>query len=197
VVADQSYALTGEIVGPRPAGPDVFWQLLELDFPVMGLSSLIRKECLWHTGLLRAGLIGIDDWDIFVRLAELYPVVITEDQMGIYRQPTRYSGQGSSARADQLRRVARHQLQLLQLPRAQAATPARRRRARRRLLNRIADTLLWNAALRLPQGQFQYARENISLALRLNPARVLRPGAYRKFFAAWSKKHQLQATRPV
>src|SRR5713226_1145296 len=76
IMADQNYQPTGEIIYPRHSSGDVFWQILELDFAVMGLSSLIRKECLLRAGLLKRSLIGIDDWDIFVRIAELYPVLI-------------------------------------------------------------------------------------------------------------------------
>jgi len=108
----------------------------------------------------------------------------------VYRQPTRDSGQGSSARASQLRRVARHQRELLKLPRAQSAPSQRRRQARRALKNRIADTLLWNAARRLPHGEFRYAGENILLAMQLNPMRAARPRAYAKLFAAMTGKSE-------
>src|SRR6266487_3372048 len=37
LIADQDYNLTREISSPGHAGGDVFWQLLELDFPVMPL----------------------------------------------------------------------------------------------------------------------------------------------------------------
>ena len=140
LMADQDYRPTGEVIRPQHSGGDIFWELLELDFPVMPLSTLIRKECLLRVGLLNRRLSGIDDWDIFVRIAELYPVLVIDQPMGVYRQPTASSGQGSSARAAQLRRAARHQLQLLRLPRAMAATPAKRRAIRRRTVNRIADS---------------------------------------------------------
>jgi len=69
IMADQNYQLTGEVVTPRSAGGDVFWELLELDFPIMGLSALIRKECFLRVGLFKRPLDGIDDWDMFVRIA--------------------------------------------------------------------------------------------------------------------------------
>lgn len=192
VLADQSYEPTGEIVAPRQPSGDVFWQIMELDFPVMGLSSLIRKECLLRVGLLRQDLVGIDDWDIFARLAELYPVIVANQPMGVYRQPTRYSGQGSSARAAQLRRVARHQQQLLKLPRAAAAPARQRREVRKRLRARIADTLLWNAAKRLPYGEFDYVGENLLLAVQLNPRRALRTSAPKKVLQAFADRRLAQ-----
>jgi Glycosyl transferase family 2 len=184
LMADQSYRETGEVFAPEHPGGDAFWELLELAFPVMPLATLIRRDCLLRVGLLARHLAGIDDWDIFVRLAEHYPVLITNRPAGLYRRPTPTSGQGSSAQAAQLRRAAHHQLQLLRLPRARAATAARRRAARRRALQRIADTLLWSAARQLPRREYAVACTNVLTALSLNPLRAARPGAYKKLLAA-------------
>jgi glycosyltransferase involved in cell wall biosynthesis len=183
---DQESRPTGEVAVPRHAGGDAFWELLELDFPVMPLSVLIRQECFLRVGLLNDRLCGIDDWDIFVRIAELYPVLVMREVVGLYRQPSPVSGQGSSLQSAQLRAAARHQLRLLQLPRAMAATAQRRRAARRRTINRIADTLLWNAARRLPEKEYGFACANAFAALRLNPLRATRPGAYRKLLSHWT-----------
>jgi glycosyltransferase involved in cell wall biosynthesis len=180
IMADQAYQPTGEVVHPRHPGGDAFWELLELEFPVMPLCTLIRKECFLQVGLLNRHLSGIDDWDIFTRIAELYPVLVIETPVGIYRQPTPFSGQGSSARAAQLSRAARHQLKLLRLPRATSAPFSQRRAARRRMLNRIAENLLWKAAHYLVDGKFGPAYANISVALKLDPLSAVRPGAYKK-----------------
>jgi len=188
VMADQNYQPTGEMTHPGHASGDVFWHIMKLDFPVMGLSTLIRKQCFLKVGLLRRHLIDIDDWDIFVRLAEVYPAIIIDEAVGIYRQPTPSSNQGSSSRAAQLNRVARHQRRLLQLPRALLATREERRRIRRVTLNRIADTLLFSAARNIPQREFREAGRNIRVAVLLNPLRALRPGSYRKLFEIWFAK---------
>jgi glycosyltransferase involved in cell wall biosynthesis len=179
IMADQEYQPTGEVFLPRTSG-DVFWELLELDFPVMPLSTLIRKECFLRVGLLNRKLLGIDDWDIFTRIAEIYPALVIDQPMGIYRQPTPSSAQGSSSQATQLRRASRHQLRLLELPRARMAPASRRRATRQRAINRIADTLLWNAAQHLPRGEYGAVWANILGALRLNPLRAARPGAYKR-----------------
>jgi glycosyltransferase involved in cell wall biosynthesis len=180
IMADQDYQPTGEVVHPRHPGGDAFWELLELDFPVMPLCTLIRKECFLRAGLLNRHVSGIDDWDILTRIAELYPVQVIAAPVGIYRQPTPFSGQGSSARAAQLRRAARHQLKLLCLPRATAAPFSKRRASRKKMLNRIAENLLWNAAHYLPKGKIGPAYGNISVALKLDPLSAVRPGAYKK-----------------
>jgi glycosyltransferase involved in cell wall biosynthesis len=73
LMADQEGRMTGEVTGPKSSGQNAFWELLELDFPVMPISVVIRKECFNNVGLLNSSLPGIDDWDVLVRIAELYP----------------------------------------------------------------------------------------------------------------------------
>lgn len=184
IVANQNYEPTGEITHPGHPSGDVFWKVLEFDFPAMGLSTLIRKECLLRVGLLRRHLIGIDDWDLLARLAEIYPAIVIPEAVGLYRFPTPHSAQGSS-RATLLYRVAQHQKELFGLPRAMAAQKKLRRAVRRQATRRIADTLLWNAAKLMSQGELGPATESVGIALRLRPSRVCRPHAYRKLAQMW------------
>jgi hypothetical protein len=127
-------------------------------------------------------LAGIDDWDMFVRIAELYPVLVLSEAVGIYRQPTPASGQGSSQLSRQLTGAVRHQRELLRLPRAMLASAGRRKQARRAAINRVANTLLRNAAEGLPTGSYGFAYANILSALRLDPLYVVRPGIYLRLF---------------
>src|ERR1043166_1348452 len=180
LIADQNYRLTGEVSLPPNASEDAFWQLLELDFPVMPLSVVIRKQCFLSAGLLNRRISGIDDWDILVRIAELFPVVTMTEQIGIYRHPAPWSGQGSSVQSGQLARAARHQMQLFALPRVKTLSRSQRRAIRRRTINRVADTLLWNGWKSFPQRAFGFAAANILTALRLNPLRALRPAVFRR-----------------
>ena len=197
LLADQEGNLTGEVSAPKGHEGDKgdkgdeFWNLLELNFPVMPISAVIRKRCFSSVGLLRNNLHGIDDWDIFVRIAELYPVLVLDQPVGIYRKPTPFSMQGSSPQAQHLSNVARHQLELLRLPRARAATANKRREVRRRALSRIVDTLLGNAVQAIRQRAYEFGFANAVAALRLNPRRALRPRGYRRLRlvmrARWSE----------
>ena len=179
IMANQEYQPTGEIIRPRQAGGDVFWALLELDFPVMPLCTLIRKDCFLKVGLLDCQVNSIDDWDMFTRIAELYSVIVLPDPVGIYRQPTPFSGQGSSARAVQLRLAASHQLRLLRLPRAAAASVRQRRAIRQQMIRRISENLVWNAFRFLPQGPFSPALANVAVALKLDPLIAIRANGYK------------------
>ncbi|HEX8845572.1 MAG TPA: glycosyltransferase family A protein [Pyrinomonadaceae bacterium] len=200
LMAGQDRNPTGEAIMPNHPSGDLFWELLELDFPVMPISVVMRKDCFFRVGLLDRRLGGIDDWDIFVRFAELFPVVVMNEPVSIYRKPTPFSAQGSSARARQLARAARHQLKLLRLPRALSAPRARRREARRRALNRISDVLLRQAATQLPEGAFQSAGANLFAAFRLNPFGAARPEALgkacRKLFSRRDEEGERRA-RPA
>ena len=180
LMADQDGQLTGAISAPTSHGGDVFWELIELDFPVMPISVVIRKECFASVGLLDNNLPGLDDWDIFVRIAELFPVVVLDQPVSIYRKPTPFSEQGSSAQSQHLYKAARHQLRLLSLPRAQAQPARKLLEVRKRTVNRIADTLLWNAAQSVRERAYLFSCSNVLTALRLNPLRTLRPGGYKK-----------------
>jgi|SRR5215831_4136819 len=181
IMADQNYHPTGETIRPRHAGGDAFWELLELDFPLMPLSAMVRKECFLHVGLLKREIDGIDDWDIFTRIAEIYPVITMPEPVGIYRQPTPSSAQGSSARASQLRLAARHQLRLFRLARAAALTAKQRQLIRRHTIDRICETLIWSVVNEhLPAGRMGTALGNVRAALRLDPIFALRPGLRQK-----------------
>ena len=179
VMADQNYRPTGEIVCPKISG-DIFFSLMELDFPIMGLAVLARKECFVRVGLFHRQVDGIDDWDMFLRIAELYSVLVDPEPVGIYRQPTVRSAQGSSARAAQLLRLARHQKKLMKLPRVAERAWWQRQGIRYRTKNRIADHLLWSALQLLPKREFGPAYANLLVALRLAPWRPLQLRGYKR-----------------
>ena len=179
VMADQNYRPTGEVVCPKISG-DIFFSLMELDFPIMGLAVLVRKECFVRVGLFNRQVDGIDDWDMFLRISELYHVLVDREPVGIYRQPTVRSAQGSSARAAQLLRLAKHQKKLMKLPRMEALSWGRRQVARYRTKNRIADHLLWSALQLLPKREFSPAYANLLVALRLAPWRPLQLRGYKR-----------------
>jgi Glycosyl transferase family 2 len=179
--------------GECPRG-DIFWKNLELAF-IPCLSVVARKRCLEEAGLFDPGLTNSDDWDMWLRLTEQYPVVAVDVPVGIYRTPTLTANNLSSNLAQAYTTSLRIQSRGLALPRAQEAPAARRRAARRRLLNRASDVLIWTGAEALEAGLGRLARRNLWAALRLNPLRALRPWTVALLVRSWfaGKKEQCAA----
>ena len=173
IIGDENCIPT-EVIEPKQLqSGDLFWELLSGYF-IPYLSVVFRRECLYRVGLLQGGARGYDDWDLWVRIAELYPVLAADEPVGIWRSSTPGSGQGSSSRADHLGGVVEHQLKLFTLPRAAAAPASKRSEARRRLLNWTSDLLIWDAATWLPRGWKEHARHGLLTALRIHPTRAFR-----------------------
>lgn len=183
--ADQSGELTGVTASPpEVSGEEGFWRLLELDFFILPTAVLIRRDYLLRAGLARTELSRIDDWDLFVRLAELFPVVVDQKPVGIYTLPPLFSASGVAYHAPDFLRVARRQRRLLELPRAADAPARRRREARRRTLNRLADVLFYQAATRFDEGGFAFVFAYVLAGLRLSPRRIVRPTLYKELWRA-------------
>ena len=180
ILGDQDCKPTARTEPVQTPNGDLFWDLLSRTF-IICPSVVFRKACLFRVGLLNSELPGLDDWDLWVRIAELYPLVAVEEPVAIWRMATPSSLQGSSASADHMLRIVRHQSELFSLPRVAAAPATMREEARLRLLNFASDWLIWEAASWLAKGESRYARKNILTALQLNPARAVRPWTLKLF----------------
>ena len=159
----------------RPERGDLFWKILELSVHLIPGSVVVRKSCFQSVGLFNKRLAGIDDWDMWVRISGLYPVLVDQQPVCIYRCATPASDQGSSALARHLHAAVKHQARLLELPRARAAAATQRRALRKNTKRRVADTLTWRAAEELPRGAFSFAAQNFFTSVRLRPMWALRP----------------------
>ena len=184
VLADQEGVPTGEVAVPRGTSGDLFWKVLELDVHLLPGSVVVRKQCFFEVGIFNRNLAGIDDWDMWVRIAEARPVLLDSEPVCIYRVASPGSGQGSSQMGRHLYAAVKHQTKLLLLPRAQAAPPAQQRSVQRTVRRRIADTLSWRAAEELPRGAFRFAASNFLFALRLSPFWAARPTHFRVLWRA-------------
>lgn len=187
LLGDQDCVPTGETALVRAERGDLFWEIMELSVHLIPTSVVVRKSCFQEVGLFNRRLAGIDDWDLWARIAEHRPVIVDPEPVCIYRSATPSSNQGSSALARHMRAAANHQRQLLSLRRAQAAPPSQRRALRRMTRRRIADTLSWRAAEELPHGAVRFAAANFLTALRLSPAWALRPTHLRVFWRSAKK----------
>src|ERR1043165_2705087 len=153
---------------------DIFWELMEWNF-VPCLTVIFRRTCLDRVGMLDESVAGVDDWDLWVRISELYPVLATEQTVAIWRQPTPTSKQ-FSFRAERMHRRAHrlHRDKWLRLPRAMEAGEERRNEASRAFSDRAAQQMISAAAARI---RARRGMDAIRLALevaRLYPRAAVR-----------------------
>lgn len=174
LLGDRSCTPTGSFYPERCPRGDLFWELLERNFIPCG-SVLFRKSCVYRVGLLDKNIAGIDDWDLWIRIAELYPLAALERPVIIWRQSTTDSGQGSS------KTVALISLSLrllrkrwLLLPRARSAGSERRSRSWRRFSDNLSEHIIWETAASLVRGDVGRAWRGLTVALRLHPLSPLR-----------------------
>lgn len=128
---------------------DLLWELLRWNF-IPCPAVVFRRSCLTRIGMLEEEASGIEDWDLWVRIAELYPVIAMQEPVAIWRRPNPSSRQFTS-QGDKLHRKARrlHSEKWLRLPRALAGTNAQRRAAARDFAARASQQLIWEAASHL------------------------------------------------
>jgi len=88
-------SLTRGTLPPKCIVGDVFWELLHDNF-IPSISAVFRRSAFAAVGGLRAGLAPSDDWDLWVRIAERFPVTCVEVPVAVWRESTLESGQGSS-----------------------------------------------------------------------------------------------------
>ena len=153
---------------------DIFWELMEWNF-IPCLSVIFRRTCLDRVGRLDESGTGVDDWDLWVRISELYPVVATEQEVAIWRQPTPTSEQ-FSFRADRMHRRAHrlHRDKWLRLTRAMEAPEEIRNQASRAFADRATRQMISEARTRFRAGR---TLDSIRLALemvRLHPRAAVR-----------------------
>lgn len=183
MLGDQDCVPTGQIYPqPCPQG-DIFWELLERNF-IGCPSAVFRRSCLYTIGLPGVTIPGIEDWDLWIRLAEMYPVITVEQPVAIYRKGTPGSSQFTSDAAAMVRRITvAHRERWMTLPRALNAPPRQRRAVKRRFSRNMATHLIWETGRSLSHSNFPAARRNLLAAVTLHPRGVMhratRPSNFR------------------
>lgn len=158
---------------PCPSG-DVFWQLLTQNFMPSG-SVIFRRACLFSSGLFNRSLAGIDDWDLWLRIAAIYPVAALDEPVLIWRRPSPISDQGS-ARAVEIVRLSTRQFRQgwLKMPRVVEAPRSVRRKAARQFSQNMASHLACEALRSLSYGQVLSANRCVLAALRFHSPGLVR-----------------------
>jgi len=176
LIADHIGASDGSFSPAACPQGDVFWKLLERNFIPCG-SVVFRKSSIERVGMLDESIAGIDDWDLWVRLAEAANAVAVEQPVVIWRAPTPTSGQGSSLTLDLIAlSISRMRQHWLRLPRASNASQTERREAWRRFSDNISEHLVWETFNGLAAGDLRRAWKSARSVLRLHPAGPLGVG---------------------
>jgi hypothetical protein len=171
------------VVPQRLPTGDIFWELLEQNF-VPDLSVVARKARLVELGLFNPDLIGVEDWDMWLRLAERWPVEAIQEPVAVYRRANAASGQVCSNSIEIYRRMRRVQKMALRRHRARKSALAERHRARSRLLDNAYAAMIYEAQQALAEGDRTMARAKIKEAFRLRPLRAATSGWRRLLLAA-------------
>lgn len=172
---------------------DIFFDILQTNF-IPCQSVLFRRECLLRTGLLDERAAGVDDWDLWVRIAEVYPVLAIQEPVAIWRQPTAASYQ-MSQNSERLHRLAKrlHHDKWLQLPRVLESTDNQRRKISRNFAESAARQFIWEAFSRLKTRRFRaFARITIEM-LRMYPLMTIKmffSKPIRQVFLNWLQKRR-------
>ena len=160
---------------------DLFWNLLSQNFIPCG-SAVFRRSCLARVGLLKETIAGVDDWDLWVRIAETYSIIATEMPMIIWRRSTPASGQGTSEAALIVSKAVRQFRDAwMHLPRAVKATRSARRVVWREFSENMAEHLIWESARALRCGELRRPLRSLSIIPRLHPLTLMRIARHRVF----------------
>jgi len=173
ICADQQHQITRIYPQDLPQG-DVFWNLLDQNFIPCG-SAVFRRSCLERVGLLDDALYGIDDWDLWIRIAELFPILAWPEPAIHWRRSTPASGQGTSqASAIVSGSVKQFRECWMKLPVAKQASEKMRRDAWRRFSTNMAAHLCWETMRCISHRKPRQAAQNCFALSRLGPLASLR-----------------------
>lgn len=159
---------TGMVVPPDCPSGDVFWPLLEGNF-IATSTVVARKQALLEAGLFDPALEMLEDYDLWVRVAERFAFGAVEEPVAIYRVRSVTSGQKTSDRAAHERLHKRLHARLLRSRKAMGAPRSQRRRTHRRHMDIIYGSLIHDAALALVDGDAQATRTYLLAAVRIRP----------------------------
>ena len=153
---------------------DIFWRLLSRNFIPCG-SVVFRRSCLLRVGLLDDRIPGLDDWDLWVRIAETFPVIAIETPVTVWQRSSPASGQGTSD-ATQLVSFGVRQFHQcwMNLPRASNAPGHARRAAWRDFSGNMAAHLIWESGRAFRDGEAKLALKNLATLSRLHPLATAR-----------------------
>lgn len=169
---------------------DLFFKLLTRNFIPCG-SVVFRRSCLLTVGLLNDGISGPDDWDFWIRVAELYPIIAIEEPVGVWRQSTPASGQGTSHSAKLVSLGIKQFHHWMNLPRMASASRKTKRALWLEVSDRMAARLIWDSVRALRIGRLSQVCRNLATIPRLHPLAVPSVMKTRVWGMGWTELREL------
>lgn len=151
----------------------IFWQLVQQNFIPCG-SVVFRRSSLMAVGLLDDAVPGIDDWDLWVRMSELFDVAAVDHPVMVWRKSGPTTRQGTSDAVKMVKLAKSQFKRWMNLPTATAATRSQRRAARRAFSENISAHLVWDAGRSFTAGKRARAVGEVWSAMTRNPSGVAR-----------------------
>jgi glycosyltransferase involved in cell wall biosynthesis len=171
-VSDELYPLE------CPQG-DIFWQLMTQNFIPCG-SAVFRRSAVVNLGLLDDTIPGLDDWDLWIRIAELYPVVAVAQPVVTWRRSNVRSAQGTSDAAMIVSQgIRKFKMDWTKLPRVAAASRDLKRATWRRFSENVLEHALWQSARAVASGKPLQPLKNLMVAPQLDPSAIVRIAKHR------------------
>jgi glycosyltransferase involved in cell wall biosynthesis len=181
---------------PHPAycpEGNVFDVLLR-ENPLACMTVVVRKEVFRRLGMFDTSpvMYGIEDWDMWLRIAEHYDIRAVSKPVAVYRTPLRNTGQWSSDVAKQFSRVGKaYKNKWFHLPTARKIIESGVV-SEGELLNKVADRILHDMATN-SSGIAEKIRKTL-LALRCHPPKLKQLTFYKTIVLAaiasekWKRK---------
>ena len=155
-VADpETRAVTGKTAPASCPRGDLFWDLLRFNF-IYCPSVVARREKVVAAGLFRPRFTGVEDWDLWIRMAENSIFESVNLPVAVYRDWHSMSGQTSSNRFRMCLVSAAAQEAGLELPRARSISREER--------TALQATLRTNCSYEMIVAAKQHAKSGALLA---------------------------------
>jgi glycosyltransferase involved in cell wall biosynthesis len=165
---------TGEVVPKEVPSGDIFWKLLGGNYIYIH-SVLARTALVREVGGFDAAVTGVEDWLLWLRIAERFQVASVPEPVGVWRRFTDTSGQTSSNLHAMCIASARAQAKGLRLRRALDAPAQQRRDVRTRYLDGLSTVLVNRSISDLLARRYRSALATYITAFRFDPRAAVHP----------------------
>jgi glycosyltransferase involved in cell wall biosynthesis len=177
--ADHDGKTSDELYPIKCPQGDILWELLTQNFIPCG-SAVFRRAAIVRLGLLDDTIPGLDDWDLWIRIAELYPVVAVEQPVVTWRRSNVRSAQGTSdAAAIVSQSIHKFKTEWMKLPRVVGASRELKRATWRQFSENILEHALWQSARAVASGKPLRPLKNLMVAPQLDPSAIIRIARHR------------------